>query len=330
LAFGINTLRVCQNRFPRPHHSNIPSIHHSITPTLETPSRVVKSGVLRARVLYILQQSQSVKRKTGFRSMRHLLQKIQVNVPFRDLHDQYLSRFIEERINPEIGFDALALENAVHRELTSTALQLHECNLEITLHGPFTDLSPGSPDPAVRAVTRRRFEQLLDMVALFKPRHVVCHGGYDKKRYFYMREAWIQRSLDIWRWMAESVGTLGSRLILENVYEHGPEEMKALIEPLAHLGVGFCLDTGHQAAFGRTPLEVWVASMAPHIAQLHLHDNNGDWDEHLALGQGSIDFDRFFRQLREIREIPPLVSLEPHQERDLWLSLEYLEKIWPW
>jgi len=70
--------------------------------------------------------------------------------------------------------------------------------------------------------------------------------------------------------------------------------------------------------------------MAPYIAQLHLHDNTGAWDDHLPLGRGNIDFKSFFRQLREIQETPPVVTLEPHQERDLWASLEYLEKIWPW
>jgi sugar phosphate isomerase/epimerase len=303
---------------------------HSITPALEGLSEGAQSRVLRARILYILQEVHALKQKTGFLSMQHMLEKIQVNVPFADLHDRYLPLFMERRINPEISFDALTLENAAQRDVVSTARQLHECHLKITLHGPFMDLAPGSPDPAVRAVTRRRFEQCLDMAALFKPRHLVCHAGYDKKRYLYMREIWIQNSLVMWRWLAERVSKIGGRLVLENVYEQGPDEMKALMEPLAPLGVGFCLDTGHQAAFGSSPLAEWVAAMAPFMVQLHLHDNTGVWDEHLPLGQGNIDFESFFKQLRKIREIAPVVTLEPHQERDLWPSLEYLEKIWPW
>jgi sugar phosphate isomerase/epimerase len=262
--------------------------------------------------------------------MAAMLEKIQVHVPFADLHDRYLPLFVKRRLNPEIGFDALSLENTAHRDVASTARQLHECGLRITLHGPFMDLAPGSADPAVRAVTRRRFEQCLDMAALFKARHLVCHAGYDKKRYFYLRETWIQNSLDMWRWLAQRVGEIGGRLMLENVYEQGPDEIKVLIEPLAPLGVGFCLDTGHQAAFGSRPLAEWVEIMAPWIAQLHLHDNSGAWDEHLALGQGNIDFRLFFRKLKENRAKPPLMTLEPHRERDLWPSLEYLETIWPW
>jgi sugar phosphate isomerase/epimerase len=168
------------------------------------------------------------------------------------------------------------------------------------------------------------------MAALFKPQHLVCHAGYDKKRYFYMKETWIQNSLDMWRWLAERVRKIGGRLVLENVYEEHPDEIKPLLEPLGPVGVGFCLDTGHQAAFGTTPLTVWVAATAPYLAQLHLHDNTGLWDEHLPLGQGNIDFDSFFKQLKEIYQTPPVVTLEPHQERDLWPSLEYLQRIWPW
>ncbi|MEJ2724507.1 MAG: sugar phosphate isomerase/epimerase [Deltaproteobacteria bacterium] len=262
--------------------------------------------------------------------MRDMLEKIQVNVPFADLHDHYLPLVMERRINPEIGFDALSLDNAAHRDVVSTARQLHECRLRITFHGPYMDLAPGSPDPAVRAVTHRRFEQCLDMAALFKPLHLVCHAGYDKRRYFHLRESWFQNSLDTWRWVAEGVGEFGGRLVLENVYEQGPEEIKALIEKLAPLGVGFCLDTGHQAAFGSRPLEEWVAAMGPWIDQLHVHDNTGAWDEHLPPGQGNIDFESFFKQLKNIRETPPMVTLEPHREQDLWPSLDYLERIWPW
>jgi sugar phosphate isomerase/epimerase len=259
-----------------------------------------------------------------------MLEKIQVNVPFADLQDRYLPLFMERRINPEIGFDASALENAARRDAAATARQLHECGLKITLHGPFMDLAPGSTDPAVRAVTRRRFEQCLDMAALFRPEHLVCHAGYDRRRYRYIKDLWLQNSLEMWRWLAGRIGTLGGRLVLENVYEQGPDEMRTLLELLAPLGVGFCLDTGHQAAFGSSPLREWVTDMAPFIAQLHLHDNTGAWDDHLPMGRGHIDFKSFFNRLKSIRQTPPMVTLEPHQERDLWPSLEYLERIWPW
>jgi sugar phosphate isomerase/epimerase len=154
--------------------------------------------------------------------------------------------------------------------------------------------------------------------------------GYDAKRYGYMTESWRAKSVKMWSWLAGLVGDAGSRLMLENVYEYGPDPVWDLFRDLPDLPVGFCLDTGHLSAFGREPLEKWIDRLGPIIGQLHLHDNGGEWDDHLALGMGNIDFPLLFQRLISIRESPPIVTLEPHREEDLWPSFDYLEGVWPW
>jgi sugar phosphate isomerase/epimerase len=266
----------------------------------------------------------------GVPRMCFIIERVQVNIPFAMLYETFLPRFLEHGINPEVGFDAAAMERFSHADFKSIADRLHSRDLRITVHGPFMDLSSGSPDPAVRAVTRHRFEQLLDLVALFRPKTVVCHTGYDHKRYGYIRESWIEKSIEMWSWLGSRTKDQGARLMLENVYEHGPEDIRVLFEALAPEGVGFCLDTGHQSAFSLTPLEIWTATLGPYLGQLHLHDNSGKEDEHLALGLGNIDFPTLLRNLRSTRKDPPVVTLEPHREEDLWPSLRYLEEHWPW
>ncbi len=262
--------------------------------------------------------------------MTFRIENIQVNIPFTMLYESYLDRFIEYKLNPEIGFDAEALDKHSFSDVAGIANRLHKRGLTITLHAPFIDLSPGSPDPEVRAVTRRRFEQILELVPVLKPKTVICHAGYDEKRYGYIRDLWIENNLEAWSWLGERVRDEGSLLMLENVYEHGPDDIRILFENLENKKVGFCLDTGHQAAFGHVPLETWVASLEPYIGQLHLNDNTGKKDEHLAIGQGNIDFRGFFEQVKAVRKEPPIITLEPHREEDLWPSFEYLEKVWPW
>ena len=53
-------------------------------------------------------------------------------------------------------------------------------------------------------------------------------------------------------------------------------------------------------------------------------------DAHLPMGFGSSDFEPLFNYLKSNRNSPPVITLEPHCEKDLWLSLEYLSKKWPW
>jgi len=91
--------------------------------------------------------------------MNSLTEKIQINIPFTMLTEGYLDLFVQQGLNPEIGFDATALDRFSLSDFSGIAEQFHRAGLTTTLHAPFVDLSPGSTDPHVRAVTRNRFEQ---------------------------------------------------------------------------------------------------------------------------------------------------------------------------
>ena len=262
--------------------------------------------------------------------MRQIDKKVQINIPFTMLWDTYADEFLKRGLNPEIGIDAVALERFNRQEFGDMAAQLLNRGLTITVHGPFIDMFAGSLDPLIRAATRHRFEQMLDLIPLFKPKTVVCHAGYEWKRYGYLREEWTQNSIETWRWLGDHVKAAGSRLMLENVFEQEPEEIRILFEQLTEQDVGFCLDTGHQAAFSRASLATWLDSLGGYLGQLHLHDNRGQQDEHMALGQGRIDFELFFKRLKYMMKTPPVITLEPHDEESLEPSLDYMEKIWPW
>jgi sugar phosphate isomerase/epimerase len=263
-------------------------------------------------------------------TMQAIIEKIQINIPFTMLYESYLATFMKYGLNPEIGLDAAALDRFSVADFNSIAQEFHKNSRTVTLHGPFIDLSAGSPDPAVRRITRRRLEQVLELVPLFKPLSLVCHAGYDARRYGYFKESWAENSLALWSWLAERLAEQGVRLMLENVYEDGPEDIQFLFKHLQNRQVGFCLDAGHASAFGQSDLAAWLQTLGPHLGQLHLHDNLGHADEHLAMGSGIVDFSKLFKYLKKKSNPPPIVTLEPHEEKDLWPSVEYLARHWPW
>lgn len=258
--------------------------------------------------------------------LQGVIRAVQVNIPFRMLVEDYLPAFVEAGLNPEIGIDAEVMDRYTRAEFVEIAALFRRHRRTVTLHGPFLDLSPGSPDRAIHDVTRSRLSALIDLIAVFKPLTVVCHAGYDARRYGFLQEEWFERALAFWRWAGSEIQKSGSRLMLENVYEEGPEEMRPLFAALPDIGVGFCLDPGHQAAFSRTPLESWLASLGRYIGQVHLHDNHGDRDAHLALGAGAIPFETLFNYLNAIHDRQVIITLEPHDETALWPSLEYLRR----
>ncbi len=262
--------------------------------------------------------------------MSEIKNQVQVNIPFGMLHESYLNTFLKNRLNPEIGFDAGALDRFSLKEINAAAQEIQKAGLRSTIHAPFMDLSPGSPDAKIRAVTRERLEQVLRLIPHLKPVTVVCHTGYDHRRYWHIKEAWVEKSLETWGWFADAVYNEGALLMLENVYERGPDDMRPLFECLPKERIGFCLDTGHQNVFSETGMEVWVSSLGVYLKQLHLHDNYGGYDDHLAPGKGRIDFVSLFHQLSRAGICPVAITVEVHREEELRPGLQYLESIWPW
>jgi sugar phosphate isomerase/epimerase len=80
------------------------------------------------------------------------------------------------------------------------------------------------------------------------------------------------------------------------------------------------LDIGHHHVFGKKPLKEWVETLGKKIMELHLHDNNGEEDTHLAIGKGNADFASLFQLIKE-NGLSPIITLEPHEEDTLWQSL---------
>jgi sugar phosphate isomerase/epimerase len=68
--------------------------------------------------------------------------------------------------------------------------------------------------------------------------------------------------------------------------------------------------------FATVSLEEWFTALGSYIVESHLHDNHGQADEHLPVGEGEIDFqqgDRFAE-----RYAPQAVwTLEAHSRERL-------------
>jgi sugar phosphate isomerase/epimerase len=255
--------------------------------------------------------------------------KVHVNAPFGMLWDRYLPLFLEEQLNPEIGLDAASLDRFSRRDFAGVADRLHRAGLAITLHGPFQDLLPGALDARILAATRARLQDAFDLLEVFQPRSIVCHIGYETRHYQGMEERWLSHSLATWEPLAEQAARHGALLALENVYETEPALIRQLFSRLEAPNICFCLDVGHLQAFGGGNFQTWLAEVGSLVGQVHLHDNHGTQDDHLALGQGIIPLAQIL-SFFAARNQTPLVTLEPHQEESLLPSLKFLSEHWPW
>lgn len=246
-----------------------------------------------------------------------------VNLPLRYLKD-YLDFFLRQRLNPELGADALALDQlfpAWHKEI---AQRLHDAGLTCAVHLPFFDLHPGSLDPQVRAVTRSRLLQAVDTARIYQPAHFIAHLDGQHMWPPDMQEEWLAHCLETWKMVMDQAD--GIPLFLENVFEPTPEQLLRVLEGLQGRAKA-CLDLGHWHAFAhgvrKKNLADWLTALDPFLGHLHLHDNDGSADQHLGLGQGSIPWDVLWTNLRK-KQVS--ATLEPHTEQDFQTSWAYLDE----
>ena len=247
-----------------------------------------------------------------------------VNIPFSEF-DKYEHLVAQYRINPEIGLDGDALYSFSRQDFLDRARYLNDAGLSCTLHAPFHDMLPGARDQYILQAVRDKLRRCFDLLEIFKPRSIVCHLGYLDCVHSYEQDQWLATSLETWRHLLAVADHSGTPIMFENTYENGPHIHKTILEALDSPLAGFCLDVGHLLAFANVAWPDWLATLGQWLGQLHLHDNHGFRDEHLAVGRGDFDFPGLFSYLKS-RNIKPLLTLEPRSESDLWDSLNALDR----
>ena len=92
-------------------------------------------------------------------------------------------------------------------------------------------------------------------------------------------------------------------------------------------GTGICFDYAHAHVFGdENHIEEWVKTLAPYIRHVHINDNHCKTDEHLAIGDGNIDWRRFLLY-REKYFPEATILLEVKGMDKIKKSMEYLKSL---
>lgn len=195
------------------------------------------------------------------------------------------------------GIEMQAFVDPGALDLDSPLFRVHEraiAGVELrAVHGPFGDLVPGSFDPLVRDLARWRIDQGAAAATRLGATHLVLHHGYVPGTSEPAR--WLDRSIRFWRSVLKAWP--GVRIHLENHLEPGPELILNLLEAVAHPRLDVCLDLGHARCYSQTPPLEWIRRLGQRIGYVHLHDNDGREDTHLALGRGRIPWEDSCRAL---------------------------------
>ena len=189
-----------------------------------------------------------------------------------------------------------------------------------SLHGAFIDVNPASGDAQFRTLSRRRCMESCRLARELGAENVVFHSSCSSfLRGAYM-ESWAQACAEYYGELAQETGL---HIWIENSQDVDAVPLRELMKRIDTPQVGVCLDLGH-AHYSRMEQKEWFDCLGEWIGYLHLSDNNGLWDEHLPLGEGSVDWGEADSLWRAAGK-KMLITTEVGSVKDLQRSIAFLK-----
>lgn len=171
-----------------------------------------------------------------------------------------------------------------------------------SVHGAFVDVNPVSGNPKIREASRQDCEESCRLARRLGAGNVVFHGScFPFLRGSYM-DNWAGLSAEYYTMLAEQYGV---NIYIENSMDLDTTPLCELMKRVKDPRVKLCLDIGH-ANLSRMPVEAWFHDLGEWIGYIHLSDNKGDFDQHCALGDGTMDMERVFSRLAHLRSDIPM------------------------
>ncbi len=206
---------------------------------------------------------------------------------------------------------------------------LAERGLTCTVHAPIYGINLASPYPSLAAAALEEVVGSVDLARDLGAARVVVHPGLVDPDYLQLdgaRELAVRR----FEWALELILRRASPVpvALENKQKgrgwemvYTPEDHRGFLERFP--GLGACLDLGHLHTVGGGA-EGYVRALGERLVHVHLHDNRGAVDDHLALGDGTLDWRGVVRALDEGGYAGPVILEIPDPEGLRW-SVALLE-----
>ncbi len=194
------------------------------------------------------------------------------------------------------GFDAIELlcEGPYLPRLALQNRQQFESiasyDFDISLHAPTVDLNPASVNVGIREETVLQLHETIDLATTLEASTITTHPGHIKRINDRLTARALTFAVSALREWAESSSAVGVIPSIENM-PNNPKYFCTTVRELA-LFVDQCegyatIDVGH-AHTNRT-VEDFMRATFP-VSYYHVSDNHGARDEHLAVGDGTINW----------------------------------------
>lgn len=235
---------------------------------------------------------------------------------------------IDEYIDNNIGVEIQDFtESNLSKDEINTIVKKYKASFQNfnnikSLHGPFLDLKPASPDEDIRRISYNKYLRTINIATELEMDYLIFHSQINP----FLSEPFIsdlnnRQSREFWEKIMYEVKEYKGTILIENIFEETPKMLKEYMQTLNMDNIKVNLDIGH-ARISKAPLEEWISELKDYIAYIHLHWNNGIHDQHMEPSKQNIEE---VKNLLSKYNINPVISLE-YKVSDLKSTVELLKE----
>ncbi|WP_330616412.1 TIM barrel protein [Terrisporobacter sp.] len=246
----------------------------------------------------------------------------------------YVSQLVEtEKIIPvlkkyDVGLEVVQFAHPYYLDNRDEMVKTYKRELsdlygavDLIIHGPYADLCPGARDHEIKRVTALRMNQAYEVAQNLKAKKILYHNGYTPRTYTYIE--WKRNVYEYWMEFTKDKDDIS--IVVENVLDEDYELIEDLMSKVNKDNFSICIDIGHINAYSKIDVFEWIKNLSYKINHIHLHNNYGDKDSHMAIYKGNMNIIKILNTLKNINE-NITVSLEITDLEELKESLDILVK----
>ena len=166
---------------------------------------------------------------------------------------------------------------------------LETSNIKLSIHGPYSDVNLGAFDLGTRKYAVKVFMDIINICAELGIGPVTVHPGVIGPIQHWDRPRTLKYTRESLETLVKEAGDNSMLIALENMPKmrfttcQTAQEIEKIMNGL---NIGMCFDIGHAHTTNQMSE---MMELKDKFINVHVHDNLGDRDAHLPLGQGTAD-----------------------------------------
>lgn len=246
------------------------------------------------------------------------------------LLDRQLNNVLEELVRLDVKNIELA-DSGNHSLNPKRVDRLQELRasyeLKFSIHAPYADTNLSADDDLIREWILKRIRASIRFASELEAKNLIIHPGWTTATEPFMRGRSWDLNIRSLRWLQKYSGEYGVECLLENVPNPTPyllvtvDDFRLFDEEMTP-PLNYCMDLGHAHLQGE--IFDFINSFGSKIKHVHVSDNEGILDQHLPIGEGTVDWESAISALRK-SGFDGWVVVESYEK--MAESLSYLKKL---